>query len=145
MTTIVFRDGVLAADTRSIRGDRITPGIARKIGRNPDGTLWAVTGELAEAMAFVRDVQDGVPKPRKIPDTATVILIKPTGLNGVVQVNEGEGWFEYGDIPFVAFGSGMAPALGALYQGATAEEAVRIAAKVDPGTGPDVMSLRLFE
>jgi len=44
--------------------------------------------------------------------------------------------------PFFAMGSGKEFALGAMGQGASAEQAVDVAMRFDPGTGGEIMVLR---
>jgi hypothetical protein len=61
---------------------------------------------------------------------------------GRARVYEERGWFDVrGD--FLAWGSGSPAAYAAMMAGADAPTAVRIAAKLDPGTGGRITVLRL--
>ncbi|AXQ68353.1 peptidase HslV family [Caulobacter phage CcrBL10] len=151
MTCIVYRDGALAADARVL--DLWTPcGDVPKIGKRtgPGGTLlFGAAGESSYVQIFLDWVKseqfdewlaDGgkgaycdMGRPEK-PDKET---------NGYVILPDGTCLrFESGApayvmrAPFYAFGSGTWSALGALHMGATAAQAVEIAAKCDIGTGP---------
>jgi ATP-dependent HslUV protease subunit HslV len=140
MTTLVYRAGVLAADSRSVRGDTISPYGVQKIRRLDDGTLVGMCGTLADVTRFIeaysKSPTGDLPE---LPDSL-VLVVKP---NGRLHLYEESGSFELEPAPFYAFGSGQAVALGALYAGASAVQAVEIAAKVDRCTGGDVRSVHL--
>lgn len=138
MTTIVYRNGVLASDTRMTSGGWVDAGRAVKVRRLGDGTLIGLTGNYAMASVAADQVAAGNTEP-KTGDGARVIQIKP---DGTITVFEDDAKHELSGTDFYAWGSGSIPALGALYAGANAEEAVRIAMKVDPNTGGDVVSVR---
>jgi 20S proteasome alpha/beta subunit len=136
MTTIAWRDGILAADSRSMVGGWIEPHWVQKIFRMPDSRLVAITGNQAEARKLVnwlreRDRQDHADQPTG--DCRAIVM----HTDKRVQVYEdGCSYFATGSIG--AYGSGAPAALGALHAGATAEEAIRIAALLDPNTGGHV-------
>lgn len=131
MTTIAFRDGVLAADSQVTCG-AVRDGTAKKIGRTPDGRLWAFTGKLRfmEAWREWCEAPAGStgPDAPRLPeiDDSTGILISP---DGVVREWWGDGWVVNNSSP-VAWGSGSELALGAMAAGASAEEAVAIAIRL---------------
>jgi hypothetical protein len=145
MTTIVYRDGVLVADGRSCAGEWMLPNRPRKIVRLPDGTLATGSGEAVRIEAFMRWSRamvfglksDSAPD---MGDDARGILILP---DGKVRVFEGNGWYDEDAAPFYAWGRGMPVALGALYMGATAEQAVEVACRVDPSSGGEIQVERL--
>ena len=143
MTTITYRDGVLCADTASFicGGDARIPGATKKIHRLADGGIFGGAGK-SFALQKVREWLNGDRK-GTIPagNEATAIWVRP---DGSVAMIDGD-YIEEFIGPFFAVGSGASAALGAMYAGATAEEAVRIAAKVDPYTGSDIRVERVKE
>lgn len=144
MTTIAYRDGVLAADTLLCGGDTRVGywPKAFRIGR----VLAASSGTTAYAQVFVDWVRSGMKEPRppchdgeKDGEGACGWVYHPSGY-------EVGFWPKTGPVvmraPFYSHGSGGEIALGALQQGATAEEAVRAASKWDNNTGGEITVLR---
>ncbi len=140
MTTIAYRDGVLAGDTRVTRGGYIMPGHFRKIGRSPAGDLVGIAGNCAKADGFLSAIVNGSADPTAPEDGVTALVISP---DGQITVHEAAGRFDVTGAAFWAIGSGTSAALGALHAGASAEEAVRIAMLIDNDSGGEVTSLRL--
>lgn len=137
MTTIAYRAGILAADTRVIQGSSII-GRATKIVRRDDGALAGGAGDLPWVQAFHRwflEGADGDPPPVE-DGSKGVIIIR----NKPIEMFEEGGAFEFRP-PYFAFGSGKEFALGAMFAGASAPEAVKAAMNFDPGTGGRVMTL----
>lgn len=139
MTTIAYRDGVLAADTLQTAPGGITSKCATKIG-GKNGVLWAATGDAAWCKSFRDWVATGMAgdAPKADEESGGIIFAPGNTIivfhrNGVEQ-REG--------LPFWADGSGQDYALGAMQVGATAEEAVRAAAAWDHHTGGEIMVLR---
>lgn len=137
MTTIAYRDGVLAADTQVNSGNGNRAGRIRKIGRTADGHLWAYTGstEHQAACATWAEMREGDPPAIE----GCFILIDPTGRH---REWWGKGWIAAED-PQAAWGSGERVARGAMFVGASAQEAVRAAIAIDTDSGGDVTVLRL--
>jgi ATP-dependent protease HslVU (ClpYQ) peptidase subunit len=133
VTTLVYRDGILAADTQiSYSGTRI-PGHAAKIHRLPDGSLYGFTGSLETGELMRRALLN--PDPENRPD------LKTESYEGFCLTDSGKmlffedrGWIPL-KLPYIAMGSGKDYAYGALAVGATAIEAVKASMKLDPGTG----------
>lgn len=140
MTTVAWRDGIMAADTQGQRdGMRIN---AKKIHRVQDASLVealiGISGNLPDCLKFVgwfgkRDKELDFKMFRQdssdAPDVAAIV-VRNSGV---------EYWTEHCQpIPildeFAAIGSGAHAALAAMHMGATALEAVRIASLVDPHT-----------
>lgn len=134
MTTIAYRDGILAADSRGTCSGWIQPGKETKLFRLQDGRAAGVTGTWAIAVRLLKWIES---------DRSTD---QPEGDARIVAVGRKIEVFEDGHsyietAKFMAWGSGMPPALGALHAGASAVEAVRIAALVDTLTGGKVISM----
>jgi 20S proteasome alpha/beta subunit len=143
VTTIVYRDGVLAADRRATTKGKRYAGIARKIGRNKGGWLFGACGIASDTVLFQQWMLSwpGKKRPNSAPPDGEyeALAISPSGQ--VFAAEPGAMW-PY-ETEFVAIGSGMATALGALYHGASAREAVEIASLVDTATGDGVDTLSL--
>ncbi len=137
MSTICYRDRVIAADSRITAGDEwVMPYTAPKIGRLRGGRLWGFAGNSFLQEQFVRWLEDqNHPRP-DLKDEAKAIVID---LDGTVKV------YMYGGEaamagPFFAIGSGSVPALAAMHMGAGPERAVEIAAMLDTCTGGKIIT-----
>lgn len=140
MTTITYRDGVVAADTRMVAGGWIGAGSARKIFRMQNGGVCAVTGDLAIGTTFIDwfDGDKANPRP-SLGDDCRVISFR----NNKITVHEGGGSFEMEGSAFYAWGSGAPAALAAMHLGADAMKAVEVASIVDPYTGGPFVFMRV--
>lgn len=142
MTTIVFRDGVLAAD-QCITHHDVTVGHRRKIAevQTPGGDLlgWiACSGWPSDSITIAKWLTKWpeigeAPKRVQDGDTSGVFLMK----SGDVWIIAGGAPFQM-EMDFHATGTGFEIAMGALAMGATAEKAVEIASKYDQSTGGGV-------
>lgn len=138
MTTIAWRDGVLAGDGRITIENDIVTDTQRKVSVI-GGYLfgWCGTVEQAEIMRrhLVKD-KKGLPKLEGI----TCILVEP---NGTPHIYEGNIWNKISRKQYHAIGSGAVCALSAMDAGASAKEAVKIAIKRNVSTGGRVTSVSL--
>ena len=143
MTTIVYKDGVLAGDTLISEGDHFY-GHRSKIF---DLELWIVGIAGAsmlydEFLKFVmgHEFNKEAFKAADLQFKA-IVIDKHTKK---VSCYEKE-LIEDGDIKtdFIAFGSGAAIAKGALLMGATAKQAVECAAKLDHYTGGEIQEIKV--
>lgn len=151
MTTLVYRDGVLASDSRGTRGDRIEPGRTQKVLAVADGRLIGVCGGYASSWRYASWLAAGPPSDTwqpmsmspapKLCASATVVEVLANGR--LMLHEEGGAYPAPEDTEFHAWGSGMEAALGALHMGATAEQAVQVATRIDTGSGGQVQSARL--
>lgn len=137
MTTIVYRDGILAADTGLFAGsDWCAPGRVQKIWRIGEA-LFGGCGTFSGLYAIKDWVEKGRPdecKP-KVSTSCHAVCIWPD--NELWEIDADPELFAFRpdvQFPYFATGSGYAIALGALFQGATAIEAVRAAARHDTTT-----------
>lgn len=146
MTTIAFKDGVLAADTLTHCDGRVYRH-ASKIGHGVDAGgffLAAAVGEaglcdrfLAWAMGAGARGAAAAPSMRAGEDSASGYVFRPTGWieehqpNGTVLRFKPHGGF-------FAAGSGADFALGAMKAGVSAAMAVKVAMEFDTRTGGDV-------
>jgi hypothetical protein len=140
MTTIVYRNGILAADSQITFGSKLMG--ATKIVRAHDGVLAGAGGKGGYAREFldwaVGDRRSTPPEAKEGDDFMDRgCLFYP---DARVEVFEASGRMIYHP-PYYAFGSGGSEALGALYMGATAEQAVAAAIAHDIYTGGDILTL----
>lgn len=139
MTTIAFCAGVLAADSQATAGGKFE-GSVTKIAKRGQ-FLAAVCGLAPASRAFLDWFRSGMPgdcPPLGDKDDSAwgfiytpenrVLWFKPSGLEDF-------------HAPIHSTGSGSEIALGAMHAGATPEEAVAIAAKLDIHTGGDITVL----
>lgn len=140
MTTIAYRKGVMAADSRATyEDDRITK--VDKLFRKGKAII-GLAGESEPGLVFLDWYGTGKEPPSCLIDgdadfTALVLTRK--------------GLFEYGKYcrpervldDFHAIGSGAKGAMCAMHAGADAKRAVQIVAKVDAGTGGPITTMTL--
>jgi hypothetical protein len=142
MTTVAYRDGVLAADTLVVCGN-VRTGYISKILKTRRGGLVGISGNLegaAQFLTWVRSGRRGKPPATDDESGCRGIVVEPDG--SVLFWDGGPALFPKRGAYF-ALGSGRDVALGALAMGATADAAVRAAMQIDIYTGGDVEMLRL--
>lgn len=144
VTTIAYRDGVIAADSRatySTEAGGSRKHTCRKLyrkriteGRKTFDVVIATAGESTPGLVFVEWYGSGKP----IPDVFlhlggdfTCLVLRPDGLYEYDVYCQAEKIEE----EFYAIGSGAKAALAALHCGKSAIEAVRIACRIDPYSG----------
>jgi len=134
MTTIAYRDGVMACDS-SCWVDGVLQHRVQKIHR-VGGGLVGFAGSIAYGLAIVEWLKDGADDDRYPKEKdGTVIIVDSRGRISALE-SESKTVCRIRD-RFVAIGSGSAIALGAMAAGATAYEAVKIAGRFDAYTrGP---------
>lgn len=144
MTTIVYRDGILAADTRGYSGDVTPIGSKRKIFTLENGGLVGVsTPNPGFSEAIVKWMNNG----RDLNDTP---VDDPSFSALYIDANGEVFYFDDGYTPsgpltaeYFAIGSGRAYAYGALSMGASSVEAVRAASDHDVFTSGEILTLTL--
>lgn len=137
----------MAADS-AVTVNETHVGDVLKIVRTAAGGLAAGAGRCSECAAFL-EWAAGPNRPSDYRasgghglrlENSTCIEITPEG--EVLFYDVASAPYEI-KAPFIAIGSGRDLALGAMAAGATAEEAVRIAARYDAGTGGEINTLML--
>lgn len=145
MTTIAYRDGTLAADTRAVSGDHRPMGHQQKIFRTNDGGMVGVATAhpgLTEEIALWLAADKHSDREPQIGDRNFEMLeVTPDGLvlyycNNFTPAGPLTG-------AYFAIGSGAEYAIGAMAMGATAEEGVIIAAANDPYTRAPIQKLSI--
>lgn len=125
MTIIVYRDGVMAADTGIFNGD-VLSGEMEKIFQLDDGTLYGSAGFMADDEPFHAWVREGV-RPDRLSSDFSGLVIKPDGT--VLEVGGPTPTMFQTRAPFYTLGCGSEIAIGALEFGATAVQAVQAACR----------------
>lgn len=148
MTTIAYRDGVLAADSRLTvdHGSGARVHFCRKLfrkkiteGKKTFDVIIATAGEASSGMVFHDWYGSGKPIPElflHLGGDFTCLVLRPDGLFEFDVYCRPEKIEE--DI--YAIGSGAMAALAAMHCGKSALEAVRIAARIDLYTGGRIVS-----
>jgi ATP-dependent protease HslVU (ClpYQ) peptidase subunit len=139
MTTIAYKDGELAGDGRITEDGTVITDKQRKVHRLRDGRLVGWAGSLAGSKRFLKALRDN---PDTLPELKLDVNAIVIARNGKVSLFEENTWMELKQ-PHYAYGSGSLIALGAMDAGASATEAVRIAARRDTGSGGRVLTERL--
>lgn len=149
MSTIAYRDGVLASDSM-LSGDNFTWGSVSKISRSERGGIGGAVGRLEETAEFLAwftkfgaDDPERFPPPRGKDGADGIAVTQALTDAGVLLLWTGGERLTVVKTSFIAIGSGAKIAMGAMAAGATAEEAVEIAAKYDVYTGGETMVLRI--
>lgn len=138
MTTIVYRDGVMASDSLATRGAWVLPGHTEKLFRMKDGGVAAVTGDYAPGCRYIEWLNSPTGEEPAIGES-TVIRLNP---DLTVTVYEVGGSYKEDVGEFCAWGSGMPAALAALHMGADAAKAVEMASLVDTNSGGKVITMK---
>ncbi|MER9652530.1 peptidase S14 [Mesorhizobium sp. M0152] len=144
MTTIVYRNGVMAADSRAYAGDKHPTGTKSKLRRLSDGSLLGVSASIPGLPdSFRRAVEKyGTDEDFQEAFDLKALLVKPDGT--VWYFNTGCCFTGplLGD--FFSTGSGEAYAYGAMMMGADAVKAIEVAIECDAWTDGPVTRLTLY-
>ena len=147
MTTIAYRDGVLAVDTAITSDNGVCRGRVSKLRRTPSGLLFAICGQAGLSDVFSRWLEDGAdplqrPTLNDKSDFAALVVFSDSRVAAFSERFVAQ--FLIAD--FHAMGSGNELALGAMAMGASAEEAVRVACRFDVWSREPVetMALRIY-
>lgn len=144
MTTIVYRDGVLASESRLSQtngeaGDDgyVVNDTCKKIYRLRDGRLFAAAHSAEDGDRLLIALQK-----KQIPPALDDVEGLLIALDGSMTLYQGHIWLPVRG-PYYALGSGARFALAALKAGATAVKAAKIGAAMDPYSGGPIQVLRL--
>lgn len=141
MTTLAYKDGVLAADMQVTAGNRKFQ--FSKARHTKDGGLVGGAGNLAQVIKVLRWVAEGMDDDK--PDFGDegefeCIWVSPDG--SVYLLDDALEPMKIED-GFLAIGSGGPYAVAAMHLGRSPEEAVEVAARFDPATSGPVQVWRL--
>lgn len=139
MTTIAYKNGVLAVDGLATYGQTPESVRAEKVIKAKDGRLFAICGDFGTTHAYAKMLASGT-TPNPLPkDAGKVIEVR--GRRSVIVHDAG------GSYPLKAkewsYGSGSDAARGAMMAGADAKKAVQIACKLDVHSGGIVRTFQV--
>ena len=144
MTTIAYRNGVMAADSAT-SANGTTIGYTTKLAKNPSGDVCGGAGITAICATFRKWFEGGetgeMPNLGKDDDEDAVFLV--ARVSGEIQFYSRLGVSTLCNTEYAAEGSGTSVALGAMHAGASSYDAVRAAAHHDTRTGGPIQTLRL--
>lgn len=129
MTTITYRDGVMASDSGVWHGDACH-GWARKLAKGPDGTLYGVTGNAAQCGGYLAWVDAGCVGDQPVADqeandtSSFCVMVATPGQPIRYRTSRGDEVF---DAPYFAIGPGAVAAYGAMFVGADAATTIEAA------------------
>jgi len=137
MTTIAYKDGIIAYDSRLTHGDIIKTDTANK-KYDINGVSFFCSGSPSDIPQFVNWWFTG-----ENPDDISLSAFVYDGKLWQAGTNNTDGpWKTILDVPY-AIGSGMDFAIGAMDMGASAKEAVQVASKRDIYTGGKIKEFRV--
>lgn len=140
MTTIAYKDGVLAADSQETNGKMVDNFHCKKIFRLKNGGIIGTSGSSSagwQLIACLEDYAGGTPPLNRVKCNALFLFKKK------VWYYEPYHWYDITKDGHYAIGTGRDFAIAAMDAGASAEEAVQIAANRDIYTGGRVQTLEI--
>jgi len=142
MTTIAYKDGVIAFDSRQTRNDRIVSDDCQKF-QVVDGVSFFLSGAVCDEKALIA-AYFGTPS--SVPVECSGYVVDSGKLLMVGHDDKTGIWKQELDLSNPdAIGSGTPYALAAMDMGASAEEAVRAAMKRDIYTGGKIRTVIINE
>ena len=140
MTTIAYRDGIIAYDSYCIQGSTIVDDNYNKHHVFGDLHVFAAggCGDEIPLIAWFLD------NSKEVSGISVDVLIWDGNILHMASMDKDGPWStEERTDNVIAIGSGMPYALTAMDMGATAKEAVKMAAKRDVGTGGRIRTFKL--
>ena len=148
MTTIVYQNGVMYADSRAYAGDAHPVGLKRKVHRLKDGSLVGISssqvGEPERFVAWLNSLKDCVIDVEHAEQfLVQALLVRPNG--EVYYFSDSQ--YPSGPLigEYFTIGSGDEYALGALKAGADPRTALKIACECDLYTAEPILEFPLHE
>ena len=145
MTTIAFRDGVMAADTMAHSSEKLCR--SKKLFRVSNGEVIGFSGVWIDGKLFVDWYDKGAD--RDEPPPWRTQGDEKVNFNALVLTADGIYEWSYELVAdrvlddFWAIGTGSSAALAAMRCGRNAQEAIYIAMQIDPYTGGEVETMEL--
>jgi ATP-dependent protease HslVU (ClpYQ) peptidase subunit len=149
MTTVAYRDGVLASDSRlTCNKDWIENDNSKKIYKLSDGSAVGVAGSAYQSETIIERLKAALKtKDKKLPKVsdlrkAEALLVCPDG-DLWFHPQGGYSWQKMPDAP-TALGSGWQWAMVAMDAGADARRAVELAIRRDVYSGGKIQTCKVF-
>jgi ATP-dependent protease HslVU (ClpYQ) peptidase subunit len=141
MTTVAYKNGILAGDGKACRGDLVLSLSERKVQRLKDGSLVAVVGRPAPSPPFIDWLAAG--QEGDAPTLGNECGVIHLRKDGTLRVYEDGGHIDEPPDKPHAWGSGWQIAATAMACGKSAREAVEIATRLDVWSGGKVIAMSL--
>ncbi len=144
MSVVVYKDGVLAADTRAYGGNyQPTPGSKAKIHCLENGSrVGLISNIIGEPERFLDWLKSGA-DPSEWKGEKPNVRALMVDADDRIFLADDSAWFSGPiDCSSYAIGSGADFAMGAMAMGASATRAVEVACQLDRHCGLPVMTLR---
>ena len=144
MTTIAYKDGIVAYDSRITEGSFVVDNNCDKM-RKVQGLTFFVCGDVAGENALIRSYVNGACTEEDAETAAhSMAWVVDGGIIYRLLTLEGELYIEpQRPGNHIALGSGTPFAIGAMDAGASAMEAVKIAAQRDVATGGKIRTWKI--
>jgi ATP-dependent protease HslVU (ClpYQ) peptidase subunit len=142
MTTIAYKDGIMAADGRETLDGFILNDACKKIMRLGDGSLVGGHGEtqgINQVMDALFAGKDKLPKA----EGADLLMVKPDGKMYLKEGGDRKFRPLESNLKFYAIGSGARYAITAMKAGADAKRAVELAIEADVWSGGKIQVVPL--
>jgi hypothetical protein len=140
VTTIAYRDGIIAADNGLCDGGLLQCNM-KKIARNESGEIAGACGEASWIFAFLdwfakpsSNLSPSIPRDKDGNAEAKGFLVRT---DGVIRVFNARGFLDV-QAPYYSIGSGSLVAVGAMWEGASAMRAVAASIAHDESTWGDI-------
>ena len=142
MTTVVYKDGIIAFDSRVTRGDIIINDNTNKIVKT-DSAAFVFAGRMDQSEKLIRlYLGEDLDVDRHFDTSA---LVSDKGQIYYIGANCDDGFFKCEVTNGYSIGSGCPHAYTAMDMGATAKEAVKMATKRDIYSGGRVRSFKAHD
>ncbi len=128
MTTIAYKDGIIAADTR-ICFDNIKH-FCRKIHKLDDGIVLAIAGKVRDEGAMLAYYKGELKKPPRRFNSLEAFKVE----DGEIKWVTNDLYWQPVERGFYAIGSGWSLAMAGMIMGLSAKDAVLLAADLDVNT-----------
>ena len=141
LTVACYRNGTLASDRAIATSNDLIFGYRTKI-RRTNGKLIATCGQSQNGVAFQEWFEAGEPEDKKpdLDNDFSALVIEP---DRTIKLYNNKLYAYVSETDYAAIGNGDHCAMGAMFMGASAEEAVRAACAHVLGCGGGVDVLRL--
>lgn len=139
MTTVAYRDGVLAGDGRvATESGSIHSDNQRKVHKLRDGRLFGYAGDTDDAERLRLSLLSDEPPPEL--RNIQALLVQP---DGSIDYYQGTVWQRLTSDPYYAIGTGGTAALVAMDCDKSAKQAVACAIRRDNNSGGKIKTVRL--
>lgn len=144
MTTIAYRDGVLAGDTSSWVGKMNTGHAEKKVFKLSNGSVIGFAGVVQNWTYFLNEIEKAIKSADGLVILPNLKVKQVTALlSDGNQTYLYDGGWENPFKGYWAIGHGMGYALAAMDAGASASEAIRITIKRDPFTAGRIRTVEV--